>query len=141
MKEKSFAQELAALINRHGIDAKMNTNDWILADVAIDALNAYGKANQLREKMANAPEPGKDDCDCPACTLRRALQGKAQPSGKEYRKPEAFDVPKEVEAMAAFFADMFPGSEIQIQRVDLKKNPRDKRRAKNKRKGGRRNEK
>lgn len=35
MKEKSFAQELAALINRHGIDAKMNTNDWILADVAI----------------------------------------------------------------------------------------------------------
>lgn len=79
MKEKSFAQELAALINRHGIDAKMNTNDWILADVAIDALNAYGKANQLREKMANAPEPGKDDCDCPACTLRRTLQGKARP--------------------------------------------------------------
>lgn len=131
MKEKSFAQELAALINRHGIDAKMNTNDWILADVAIDALNTYGKANQLREKMANAPEPGKDDFDCPACTLRRALQGKAQPGGKEYRKPEAFDVPKEVEAMAAFFADMFPGSEIQIQRVDLKKNPRNKRRAKN----------
>lgn len=59
MKEKSFAQELAALINRHGIDAKMNTNDWILADVAIDALKAYGKANQLREKMANAPEPGE----------------------------------------------------------------------------------
>lgn len=121
----------------------MNTNDWILADVAIDALNAYGKANQLREKMANAPEPGKDDCDCPACTLRRTLQGKAQPGGKEYRKPEAFDVPKEVEAMAAFFADMFPGSEIQIQRVDLKKNPRDKRRAKNQqknRKGGRNNE-
>lgn len=95
MKEKSFAQELAELINRHGIDAKMNTNDWILADVAVDALNAYGKANQL----------------------------------------------KEVEAMAAFFADMFPGSEIQIQRVDLKKNPRNKCRAKNKRKGGRRNEK
>lgn len=141
MKEKSFAQELAELINRHGIDAKMNTNDWILADVAVDALNAYGKANQLREKMANAPEPGKDDCDCPACTLRRALQGKAQPGGKEYRKPEAFDVPKEVEAMAAFFADMFPGFEIQIQRVDLKKNPRNKCRAKNKRKGGRRNEK
>lgn len=95
MKEKSFAQELAELINRHGIDAKMNTSDWILADVAVDALNAYGKVNQL----------------------------------------------KEVEAMAAFFADMFPGSEIQIQRVDLKKNPRNKCRAKNKRKGGRRNEK
>lgn len=82
MKEKSFAQELAALINRHGIDAKMNTNDWILADVAIDALNAYGKANQLREKMANAPEPGKDDCDCPACTLAEPYKGKPNPEGK-----------------------------------------------------------
>jgi hypothetical protein len=65
-----------------------------------------------------------------------------QPERKrEYKKPEAHNVPKEVEAMAAFFADMFPGSEIQIQRVDLKKNPRNKCRAKNKRKGGRRNEK
>ena len=140
MKEKGFAQELAALINRHGIGARMNTNGWILADVAIDALNAYGKANRLREKTANAPEPGKDGCDCPACTLRRALQGKARPGGKEYGKPEASDVPEEVEAMAAFLADMFPGSEIQIRRAGLKKNPRNRCRAKNKRKGGRRNE-
>lgn len=65
-----------------------------------------------------------------------------QPERKrEYKKPEAHNIPKEVEAMAAFFADMFPSSEIQIQRVDLKKNPRNKCRAKNKRKGGRRNEK
>ena len=141
MKEKSFGQELAELINRDGIDAKMNPNDRLLADVAVDALNAYGKANQLREKMANAPEPGKDDCDCPACTLRRALQGKAQPGGKEYRKPEAFDVPKEVETKAACFADMFPSSEIQIRRVDLKKNTGNKWRAKNNRDGGRRDEK
>lgn len=67
MKEKSFAQELAALINRHGIDAKMNTNDWILADVAIDALNAYGKANQLREKMANAPDNRRPEKICGTC--------------------------------------------------------------------------
>lgn len=143
MKEKSFAQELAALINRHGIDAKMNMNDWILADVAIDALNAYGKANQLREKMANAPGTGERRLRLPGVYIARTLQGKAQPGGKGYRKPEAFDVPKEVEAMAAFFADMFPGSEIQIQRVDLKENPRNKRRAKNQqknRKGGRNNE-
>lgn len=72
MKEKSFAQELAALINRHGIDAKMNTNDWILADVAIDALNAYGKANQLREKMANAP----------VCLAIKEMKG-----GTEYTNP------------------------------------------------------
>ena len=35
--------------------------------------------------MANAPEPGKDDCDCPACTLRRT-QGKAQPGGERIQK-------------------------------------------------------
>ena len=140
-KEKSFAKELAELINRHGIDAKMNTNDWILADVAVDALNAYGKANQLRERMADAPEPGKDDCDCPACTLRRVLQAKPQPAKKkEYKKPEAFDVPKEVQAMAEFLGDMFPGTKFEIHRVEMpRRNPRDKRREKNKRKGGRRN--
>lgn len=140
MKEKSFAQELAELINRHGIDAKMNTNDWILADVAVDALNAYGKANQLREKWQTPRNREKTIAIARRVHCAEPYKGKPNPA-KEYRKPEAFDVPKEVEAMAAFFADMFPGSEIQIQRVDLKKNPRNKCRAKNKRKGGRRNEK
>ena len=59
---------------------------------------------------------------------------------------EAFDVPKEVRAMAEFFGKMFPGSKfvtfakkryVEIHRVEMPKgNPRDKRRAKNKRKGG-----
>lgn len=72
---------------------------------------------------------------CPLIDVCPAVQMEKQPERKrEYKKPEAHNVPKEVEAMAAFFADMFPGSEIQIQRVDLKKNPRDKRRGKNKRK-------
>lgn len=47
-KEKSFAKELAELINRHSIDAKFETADDILATVAIDALNAYAKAKQTR---------------------------------------------------------------------------------------------
>lgn len=55
----------------------------------------------------------------------------------EHKKPEAFDVPKEVRAMAEFFGKMFPGSKVEIHRVEMpKRNPRDKRRAKNKRKGG-----
>lgn len=59
---------------------------------------------------------------------------------------EAFDVPKEVRAMAEFFGKMFPGSKfgtfvkkryVEIHRGEMPKgNPRDKRRAKNKRKGG-----
>lgn len=36
MKEKSFAQELAELINRHGIDAKMNTNVWQCTGKAVN---------------------------------------------------------------------------------------------------------
>ena len=55
----------------------------------------------------------------------------------EHKKPEAFDVPKEVRAMAEFFGKMFPGSKVEIHRVEMpKRNQRDKRRAKNKRKGG-----
>lgn len=49
-----------------------------------------------------------------------------------------------VEAMAEFFGKMFPGSKVEIHRVEMpKRNPRDKRRAKNQRKnrkGGRNNE-
>lgn len=42
-----------------------------------------------------------------------------------------------VEAMAEFFGKMFPGPKVEIHRVEMpKRNPRDKRRAKNKRKGG-----
>lgn len=72
-----------------------------------------------------------------------AAQMEKQPERKrEYKKPEAFDVPKEVEAMAEFFGEMFPGTTVEIHRVEMpRRNPRDKRRGKNKRKGGRHNEK
>lgn len=141
-KEKSFAKELAELINRHSIDAKFETADDILATVAIDALNAYAKAKQTQERRNN---PETDDCDCPACQMRRALEAKRaarpEPAKKEYRKPEAFDVPKEVQAMVEFFGEMFPGTTVEIHRVEMpRRNPRNKRRAKNKRNGGRRNE-
>lgn len=42
-----------------------------------------------------------------------------------------------VVAMAEFFGKMFPGSKVEIHRVEMpKRNPRDKRRENNKRKGG-----
>lgn len=136
-KEKIFAKELAELINRHSIDAKFETADDILATVAIDALNAYAKAKQTQERRNNLET---DDCDCPACQMRRALEAKKaarpEPGKKEYRKPEAFDVPKEVQAMAEFFGEMFPGTTVEIHRVEMpRRNPRDKRRGKNKRNG------
>lgn len=55
------------------------------------------------------------------------------------KKPEAFDVPKDVQAMAELFGKIFPGSEVMIHRIEPRRDPRDKRRAKNKRnnrKGG-----
>lgn len=134
MNKKSFAKELAELINRHSIDAKFETADDILATVAIDALNAYAKAKQTQERRNN---PDADTCDCPACQMRRALEAKnaarPEPGKKEYRKPEAFDVLKEVQAMADFFGEMFPGTEVEIHRIEPRRKPRDKRRAKNKR--------
>lgn len=137
-KEKSFAKELAELINRHNIDANFETADDILATVAIDALNAYAKAKHRQERRNN---PDADTCGCPACQMRRALEAKRaarpEPGTKEYRKPEAFDVPNDVQAMADFFGKMFPGSKVEIHRVEMqKRTPRDKRLAKNKRKGG-----
>lgn len=140
MNKKSFAKELAELINRHSIDAKFETADDILATVAIDALNAYAKAKQTQERRNNSET---DDCDCPACQMRRALEAKKaarMKPGGEYKKPEAFDVPKEVREMAEFFGEMFPGTTVEIHRVEMpRRNPRDKRRGKNKRnnrKGG-----
>lgn len=136
-KEKSFAKKLAELINRHSIDAKFETADDILATVAIDALNACAKAKQTQERRNN---PETDDCDCPVCQTRRALEAKKaarpEPGKKEYRKPEAFDVPKEVQTIAEFFGEMFPGTTVEIHRVEMpRRNPRDKRRGKNKRNG------
>lgn len=136
-QKKSFAKELAELINRHSIDAKFDTADDILADVAIDALNAYATAKKKQERRNN---PDTDTCDCPACQMRRALEAKRaarpEPGKKEYRKPQAFDVPKEVAEITEVIASMFPGAKIELHRIDVpRNNPRNRRRNKNKRNG------
>lgn len=157
--EKDFKQELTELINKHGLEKEMrDTPDFILARIAVEAMEMFTRASAHRDdyhgfRTADYDRKYKAICEsekkakpvntckgCPLIDICPAVQMEKQPERKrEYKKPEAHDVPKEVETMAAFFADMFPGSKIQIQRVDLKKNPRNKRRAKNKRKGGRRN--
>lgn len=159
-KREKFVKEIAEVINRNSLEGNFNdTPDYILASVAVAAMEAFADASKVRDdwhgfRKADNDRKYKAICEsqkakpvktckgCPLIDVCPAVQMEKQPERKrEYKKPEAHDVPKEVEAMAAFFADMFPGSKIQIQRVDLKKNPRNKCRAKNKRKGGRRNEK
>ena len=127
-------KEIAEVINRNSMEAYFNdTPDYILAKVAVVAMENFAEASARRElaRVQEADKPGEvvrnEDCD--NCPVRGICP--------EHKKPEAFDVPKEVRAMAEFFGKMFPGSKVEIHRVEMpKRNPRDKRRAKNKRKGG-----
>lgn len=159
--EEEF-NEIAEVVNRNSMEKAFNdTPDFILARIAVEAMEMFTRASAHRDdfhefrtaddrkykaicESEKKAKPVNTCKGCPIIDVCPAVQMEKQPERKrEYKKPEAHNVPKEVEAMAAFFADMFPGSEIQIQRVDLKKNPRNKRRAKNQRKnrkGGRNNE-
>lgn len=59
---------------------------------------------------------------------------------RRYKKPEVFDVPKGVQIMAEALGNMFPGAMVGIYRIEMiQRTPRNKRRGKNKRKGGRNN--
>ena len=107
-KRIKFLKEIAEVINRNSLEANFNdTPDFILAKVAVEAMENFAVASKLRDNWHGA------------------------------KKPEAFDVPKEVQAVAEFFGKMFPGSKVEIYRGEMpKRNPRDKRRAKGERKGG-----
>lgn len=134
-KREKFLKEIAEVINRNSLEAHFNdTPDYILAKVAVEAMENFAEASARRDNwhgFKEADKPGEvvrnEDCDnCPVLGIC-----------PEHKKPEAFDVPKEVRAVAEFFGKMFPGSKVEIHRVEMpKRNPRDKRRAKNKRKGG-----
>lgn len=107
-----------------------------MAEVAVVAMENFAEASARRElaRVQEADKPGEvvRNEDCGNCPVRGICS--------EHKKPEAFDVPKEVQAMAEFFGKMFPGSKVEIHRVEMPKmNPRDKRLGKNKRngKGGR----
>lgn len=133
-KREKFLKEIAEVINRNSLEAHFNdTPDYILAKVAVEAMENFAEASARRDNwhgFKEADKPGEvvrnEDCD--NCPVRGICP--------EHKKPEAFDVPKEVRAMAEFFGKMFPGSKVEIHRVEMpKRNPRDKRRAKNKGKG------
>jgi hypothetical protein len=145
MNKKSFAQELTELINRHSLEKEFNdTPDYVLAGIAIDAMRLFARGSTVRDDFHEFKKANKDcketnhSCiGCPLTDVCNAVQMKRQPEPeRKYKKPEAFDVPKEVQAMAEFFNDMFPGSKVEIHRVEMpRRNPRDKRRGKNKRNG------
>lgn len=153
INREQLINEIAEVVNRNSMEKAFNdTPDYILARIAVEAMEMFTRASARRDdfhefRTADYDRKYKAICEsqkakpvntckgCPLIEVCPAVQMETQPERKtEYKKPEAHDVPKEVRAMADFIGEIFPGSEIQIQRVDLKKNPRNKRRAKNQRK-------
>lgn len=132
-KREKFLKEIAEVINRNSLEAHFNdTPDYILAKVAVEAMENFAEASARRDNwhgFKEADKPGEvvrnEDCD--NCPVRGLCP--------EHKKPEAFDVPKEVQEVVEFFGKMFPGSKVEIHRVEMpRRNPRDKSRGKNKRK-------
>lgn len=157
---EQLINEIVEVVNRNSMERAFNdTPDFILARIAVEAMEMFTRASAHRDdyhefRTADYDRKYKAICEsqkakpvktckgCPLIDVCPAVQMEKQPERKrEYKKPEAFDIPKEVQAMAEFFGDMFPGTKVEIHRVEMpRRNPRDKRRGKNKRKGGRRNE-
>ena len=143
MKKEIFAKELAGLINRLSLESAFNdTPDYILARVAVEAMEQFAHDTRMID-WEKKKQPAASCKGCPFTEICPDVKMKSQPEPerkREYKKPEAFDVPKEVRAMAEFFGEMFPGTTVEIHRVEMpRRNPRDKRRGKNKRnnrKGG-----
>lgn len=79
-KREKFLKEIAEVINRNSLEANFNdTPDYILAKVAVEAMENFAVASKLRDNWHGA------------------------------KKPEAFDVPKEVQAVAEFSVRCSPG--------------------------------
>ena len=114
-------KEIAEVINRNSLEAHFNdTPDYILAKVAVEAMENFAEASARRDNwhgFKEADKPGEvvrnEDCD--NCPVRGICP--------EHKKPEAFDVPKEVRAMAEFFGKMFPGSKVEIPRASAYSKP------------------
>lgn len=153
INREQFINEIAEVVNRNSIEKAFNdTPDYILARIAVEAMEMFTRASAHRDdfhefRTADYDRKYKAICEsqkakpvntckgCPLIEVCPAVQMEKQPgTQKGVQETGGARRTKGSASMAAFFADMFPGSEIQIQRVDLKKNPWNKRRAKNQRK-------
>ncbi len=151
INREQFINEIAEVVNRNSMEKAFNdTPDYILARIAVEAMEMFTRASAHRDdfhefRTADYARKHKAICESekkakpvntckgsPIIYVRPAVQMENQPERKrEYKKPEAFDVPKEVEAMAEFLGEMFPGTTVEIHRVEMpRRNPRDKRRGK-----------
>lgn len=66
-----FKNELAALINKYGIDAETNTPDFMLAEIAVDAIASFGALVKTRDEYKQKPK-APETPDIPKEVLRVA---------------------------------------------------------------------
>lgn len=132
-KREKFLKEIAEVINRNSLEAHFNdTPDYILAKVAVEAMENFAEASARRDNwhgFKEADKPGEvvrnEDCD--NCPVRGICP--------EHKKPEALTSQRRCEQWRNFSARCSPGSKVEIHRVEMpRRNPRDKSRGKNKRK-------
>lgn len=56
-ERQTFEQELVSLINRHSIENRSNTPDWILGEYLIGCMKAFELTMHLREEYYGRPSP------------------------------------------------------------------------------------
>ena len=66
-----FKNELAALINKYGIDAEANTPDFLLAEIAVDAIASFVGLVKTRDEYNKKPK-APETPDIPKEVLRVA---------------------------------------------------------------------
>ena len=66
-----FKDELAALINKYGIDADANTPDYLLAEIAVDAIASFVGLVKTRDEYNKKPK-APETPDIPKEVLRVA---------------------------------------------------------------------
>lgn len=66
-----FEDELAALINKYGIDADANTPDFLLAEIAVDAIASFVGLVKTRDEYNKKPK-APETPDIPKEVLRVA---------------------------------------------------------------------
>lgn len=55
MSDENLKKELAAVFNVFGTDTDTNTPDFILADIALDAIRSFRRNAQRRDEWRNIP--------------------------------------------------------------------------------------
>ena len=149
LERRIMKKKRNAILNISDIDTNTPTGKMLL--MAIAKLTTESQTDKTPDEVltqiSKLVHSVYNEKTCKGCPLTEIcpdvkMKNQQEPERKrEYKKPEAFDVPTEVRAMADFIGEIFPGAKLEIHRVEMpRRKPRDKRRAKNKRNGGRRNE-